>query len=217
MRCLKHTVDLLRSRALLGAALGCLVWLCAPGTSDGPGGRKLGDPTIDHEELMWRNGKCAGTNAVYLMLRGHGIKVSYLTVKKAAQVHAGGTSLQSIAAISKACGANFAACSMTKKQLLDAPLPILLHLDPQHADYDSPGRFVVVAGWYGRQAVAYDGATAIGGMVPTDELLQSWSSAVLARPEESLGTALWRMIAFLFGLVVAWCGSLFLTARRTEV
>ncbi|MGE3175020.1 MAG: cysteine peptidase family C39 domain-containing protein [Planctomycetota bacterium] len=135
---------------------------------------------------FWRTARNAGANALYLLLRGHGLDCRYDELVGAVTVDARGASLSALERGAAACGFDVRVRSSDPRRLASLRLPVLAHLEPSSGDVDAGGRLVVVIEYApdADEVVLCDAATASVLRARRTDFVAQWSGLVVAVADE---------------------------------
>jgi hypothetical protein len=129
---------------------------------------------------LWRQTRCCGPNALYMLAIARGFSPSYQSIRDRCPITDSGSSLADLLATALEHGLPAVAGRMSYASLLAHQGPLLIHLENVGYDSATPtGHFVVAIGWRNGNLAVLDGGTAAQYSIPPDRLRKIWSGYAL--------------------------------------
>lgn len=123
----------------------------------------------------WRDAEHNGANALYLLLKTHGLSMSYEDFLQCAQGPALPQSLTELLAMSRELSQPIEARAITPDELGSMSLPVLTHLEGASPE---DGAFVVVLQMQQRAIIVFHGASASIVAMDKESFFRRWSGVV---------------------------------------
>lgn len=160
-------------------------------------------------EVTWRTPENDARNCLYLLLRLHGLPVSYERLAAALPTTDQGVTLTELRDAARRFGLNLRIAKRTPAGLRGDRLPAIAHLDD--GSPDEPGRYVLLLSCGDEQCRYVAGGHVTYRTVSTDEFRRSWGRFVL----EPARASLWRSSLISVGVGSSVLG-LYFVLRRPE-
>lgn len=130
----------------------------------------------------WRIPANCGINSLYLLLRLHGIDLSYEDLTRRLRPTQDGTSLTQLRDAASSFGFGVRVVHLTPESLQSCPLPLIAHVEMEGVANTS-GHYVVVTDATLQNVELIDGTTAIMQVIPRSDFIRRWTGyALIASP-----------------------------------
>lgn len=125
--------------------------------------------------VPWRRGQCCGLNCLYVLLRMHGVAVTYPDLADETEVGEQGSTMAELSRVAHAHGIDLTPMRATFESIDEWPLPAVVHLQRQDLDR----HYVLLLRKQGDQFVFLDCTSGALSFWQEAEFRDKWSGYVL--------------------------------------